>query len=186
MREETKKLSAQIGFITDERVAQFVIAALEFAPDSFFIREASSSGKYHPEFAEGDEGLLRHTMAVFAIAEDLFILNKDNGFNEHDQNLIRAAIILHDMCKYGLEDSKHTLKDHPMIAYQHLNWSMQEQAFISKKDFQVIVDAIASHMGRWKATGGLDLPIPRSKLECFVHLCDYLASRKYIDKSILD
>jgi hypothetical protein len=42
---------------------------------------------------------------------------------------------------------------------------------------------IASHMGPWN-TSPYDktiLPVPETKEEKFVHLCDYLASRKLIN-----
>lgn len=51
----------------------------------------------------------------------------------------------------------------------------------------LIYDLIASHMGQWNTNDYVNivLPKPKTQLEKFVHLCDYLASRKG-DKECLD
>ena len=36
----------------------------EETPDYFWTDGASSSGKYHPQFSQGEGGLVRHTKAV--------------------------------------------------------------------------------------------------------------------------
>lgn len=44
----------------------------------------------------------------------------------------------------------------------------------------VISRLIASHMGQWNRAfnSNVTLPKPKSDIQQFVHLCDYLASRK--------
>ena len=56
----------------------------------------------------------------------------------------------------------------------NLNYSDDEIKFLS--------DVIASHMGPWTQdyNGNEVLPYPKSKYQNFVHMCDYLASRKCI------
>ncbi|MCD3326841.1 hypothetical protein G8V02_07945, partial [Clostridium botulinum D/C] len=47
-----------------------------------------------------------------------------------------------------------------------------------------IVKAIRSHMGEWNKdyrTKKEVLPLPKTRIERFVHMCDYLASRKSIN-----
>ena len=42
----------------------------------------------------------------------------------------------------------------------------------------------ASHMGRWNTNEynpDIILPLPKTVEEKFVHMCDYLASRKFIN-----
>ena len=45
------------------------------------------------------------------------------------------------------------------------------------------MDVIASHMGPWTKdyNGNEVLPPPKTKYQNFVHMCDYLASRKFIN-----
>ena len=45
-------------------------------------------------------------------------------------------------------------------------------------------NAINSHMGKWNTdyrTKAIVLPTPKSKVDRFVHLADYLASRKCLE-----
>ena len=54
---------------------------------------------------------------------------------------------------------------------------------MNKSDIEVIVACIKSHMGPWNTNdySNVILPVPKSKMERFVHMCDYLASRKTMD-----
>lgn len=50
--------------------------------------------------------------------------------------------------------------------------------------FSTLACCIASHMGQWNTdykSGKEILPKPSSPLQKFVHQCDYLASRKYLE-----
>ena len=42
---------------------------------------------------------------------------------------------------------------------------------------------IESHMGKWNTNkySKVILPLPKDKCERFVHMCDYLSSRNYLD-----
>ena len=42
---------------------------------------------------------------------------------------------------------------------------------------------IESHMGKWNTTkfSKITLPLPKDELSKFVHRCDYLASRNYLN-----
>lgn len=83
---------------------------------------ASTTGKYHPPFALGEGGLVRHTLAACCWAKDLLQLEQ----------------------------------------------------------YSIISRLIASHMGQWNRAfnSNVTLPKPKSDIQQFVHLCDYLASRK--------
>ena len=48
------------------------------------------------------------------------------------------------------------------------------------ESFDYVVELIASHMGQWNKTKSMEMPVPETPAQKFVHLCDYLASRKYI------
>ena len=53
---------------------------------------------------------------------------------------------------------------------------------LSSEQLERIIKMDASHMGRWntnKFEPDVVLPIPKSVEEKFVHMCDYLSSRKW-------
>lgn len=107
-----------------------------------------------------------------------------------------VALILHDSFKAFDNDPKHkTVFEHPLVAARMFKSKVKEYVVenkykLSDTDKKVIrlsvvliYNAIASHMGQWntaKYAKGVVLPKPESRLDTFVHLCDYLASRKYL------
>lgn len=155
-----------IRWIKSERVRNWVRRSLEKAPDYFWEVPASSSGKYHPGFAQGKGGLVRHTRAAVYIALQMFDLE---NFTPLEEDIVIAALILHDTCKHGLEGADHTVKGHGEVARALYCAGAPRGSFVWE-----IGRCIASHMGRW------DTPRPSDELEWFVHMCDYLASRKWI------
>ena len=54
----------ELSYIKDENIKEFAKRIIEDADEYFFTVPASSSGKYHPDFARGEGGLVRHTKAV--------------------------------------------------------------------------------------------------------------------------
>lgn len=107
-----------------------------------------------------------------------------------------AALILHDSFKAFDSDPKHkTVFEHPLVAARMFKSKVKEYVVENKDKLSdtdkkvirisivLIYNAIASHMGQWntaKYAKGVVLPKPESRLDMFVHLCDYLASRKYL------
>lgn len=196
----------ELTLIKSSTIRQIVAEQLAEAPEYFFHVPASATGKYHPSYALGEGGLVRHTKAAVQIAEDLFRAGAAEWYTAYDggnlylspanfQDAAYAALILHDTYKLGLEDSatdssgnpKHTAHNHPLIAAKQL-WSLYRQTSVQLTvEEQMIWSqaacAIASHMGKWtlSAHSSTVLPLPDTWLEHFVHLCDYLASRKNIE-----
>ncbi len=166
-------------------IRSFVKKMLEKIPEYFYTVPASSTGKYHPDYAAGQGGLLRHTIAAVKIAVSLLenpILQK---FNQDEKDIIVATLILHDTVKYGLVKQEYTVTEHPMLVEKLYGPSMIEDASEEQKGFvELIFRAIRSHMGPWNTdrfSGKEIMPKPETALERFVHMCDYLASRKFIE-----
>ena len=92
------------------------------------------------------------------------------------------ALILHDGCKSGMVKEKYTRFDHPLIICDLIN---ENRSKLSLNDGEVnlLTKIISSHMGIWNKdyNGNEVLPIPKDKYQRFVHLCDYLSSKKFID-----
>lgn len=162
--ERTLELMSFRDFFHSQSWLDFVETSYrECVPLSFYIQPASSSGKYHPSYSLGVGGLVRHTLATLKLAKMLFPLYK---FSEKEEDTVLAALALHDIAKPD--------KLHPLMVEQIL-YPLREK-YYSK--IEKVIPLIESHMGVWDQFG--KLPRPKSTLQKFVHLCDYLASRKSI------
>lgn len=144
-------------------------------PEYFYKIPASSTGKYHPAYATGEGGLLRHTIAAARIACDLVDLEM-YGLTDDEKDYVICALLLHDTFKSGVTHSKYTLHNHPMLSAQHV------RSVCSREFANNVCPLIESHMGQWNTCkwDKTVLPKPETKLQQIVHLCDYLASRKYL------
>ena len=56
------------------------------------------------------------------------------------------------------------------------------------KELDLFSHAVESHMGPWNKDydGNVILPIPKTKFENFVHMCDLLSSKKFLDVKFVD
>lgn len=154
---------------------------IEMIPEYFFKIAASTTGKYHPSYALGEGGLLRHTLAVVKFLNYHFELDCfKEDFNSRERDLMRIAAIMHDAYKTGIEESRYTCFDHPLISAEQIRKS---NICLSNEDKELIANAIESHMGQWNTDKRSDitLPTPKNKYQKLLHLCDYLASRKDLE-----
>lgn len=150
---------------------------MEKVPDYFFSIPASSTGKYHPSYALGEGGLVRHVKATVKIAKELFNLYK---FTHREQQLIIVSLLLHDCYKSGLVKSEHTLSEHPVIGAKEF-WKNSKGYKLFDRIF--VYSCIISHMGQWNKNHDkkVIMPKPFTRAQKFVHLVDYLASRKFLE-----
>lgn len=178
----------ELQMIKNEEVRNCVIEVLKRVNDQFYHAAASSTGKYHPEYALGDGGLYRHTRAAVKIANDILNLEWFNKeFTNDDKDVMIAAIILHDTCKSGKDwDSQYTMHTHPIQAGELVEDTLRDTEY--RGIGEEIARLIRSHMGQWNEPGRWNkyndrtvLPKPEELDEFIVHLCDYLASRKYLE-----
>ena len=158
---------------------------IESLPDYFFSVAASSTGKYHPKFASGDGGLVRHTKVAVRCAYDL-LLDPCIGdkYTSREKDLMIIALTLHDGLKHGNPEEKYTKADHPLLVCDHIRAESKNLTQLKEDDIKFICDVISSHMGPWNTdyyTKEEILPKPKNKYQNFVHMCDYLASRKFIN-----
>lgn len=197
-------LFPELNYITDPKVYEFAVNSLAKIPEYFFHIPASSSGKYHPNYALGDGGLVRHVRAAMNIYHSME-LSDAHMWYQWDCSLgltgtafndaAYLALLFHDAFKSGKSDTnsdvppnEHTVHEHPLLAASFL----REQLRLydnGSHDFSMIVleaaNAIASHMGKWNiskySTVILPTPATGDWLARLVHLCDYLASRKELE-----
>lgn len=171
---KTETFKTELSLFHEEGVRLVAKRIIEDIPDYFFAIPASSTGKYHPAFALGEGGLVRHTQVAVRIADELLKLDMYKRLHPmHD--LILFALLFHD-CKKNGDGEKYTRADHPILASNFI------KEHLGDTDFRVAVCCmIESHMGQWNTdfkTNKEILPLPVTAEEKFVHQCDYLASRK--------
>lgn len=179
---KVEKFDREIDYIKNQTLKADLCYLIDGLPDYFFEVPASSTGKYHPKYALGEGGLLRHTKAAVRIAYELLsdplIGNK---YTEEEKELMLIALVLHDGLKSGREKSQYTKVEHPLLAAKYIREN-EHNLGMSVENMNFICDVISSHMGAWNKDfdGNEVLPIPKNKYQNFVHMCDYLASRKVI------
>ena len=157
-----------------------MINYIETLPDYFFLIAASSSGKYHPSYALGEGGLVRHTKVALKIANALFRNDSIQSFSSLEKDLIFYALLIHDSYKLGLNQVEHTRFDHPLVAADQF---VVNSVGLMENEKKLIKGMVESHMGQWNENvyEKIQLPKPANELERFVHLCDYLASQKFLE-----
>lgn len=179
----------EIGYVKDEERRKDLKTLIKLLPDYFFEIPASSTGKYHPAFSLGEGGLVRHTKAAVRIAYEL-LGNHTVGakFTDKDKDLIIMALTLHDGVKSGMEHNKYTQFDHPLLVSK-LIMENKDKLSMEIDDVRKMCSMIESHMGEWTYDSYHQrevLPKPRTAEQRFVHMCDFLASRKFLDVKFMD
>ncbi|MBR1376635.1 MAG: hypothetical protein IJ565_02360 [Bacilli bacterium] len=173
----------ELSYIKDSRILENSKKMINMIPDYFFEVPASSTGKYHPPFAQGDGGLIRHTKAAVRIAyEILSSACLCNDYSDIDRDLVIIGLIMHDSCKYGLEKGKYTVVNHPMIAAKLIR-DNKDSLTLTEDELNLLTGMIEAHMGPFNKDfkGNVLMPLPKNKYEKFVHMCDLLASKKFLD-----
>jgi hypothetical protein len=183
-KEKEEVFKNEYLYIEDNRLKEDAKYLVSHLPDYFFEVDASSTGKYHPKYAQGDGGLSRHVKSACKFAYELLsnpIVGKPYG--SRDKDLIIIALLIHDGLKYGNgKKEKYTRFDHPILASNYIKEN-KKNLNMTDDDIEKVANAVASHMGPWNVNSYSDvvLPIPRAPMEKFVHMCDYLASRRFIN-----
>ena len=175
-----KYFETEINYIKNEDMREDIKYLINLLPDYFFTIPASSTGKYHPKFACTKNGLVQHTKVAVRIAYDLF--DTVSNFTDEDKDLIIMALIMHDGLKKGMEEEKYTRFDHPLLVSK-LILENANNLKMEINSVRRICSMIESHMGKWNKNKfcTVELPIPRDEYQRFVHRCDYLASRSYLN-----
>ena len=173
----------ELEYINDESYKKVLLNIINMLPEYWIHEAASSTGKYHPEYALGEGGLLRHSKAAMRIGYELLgdpaIGDK---YTDKEKDMLLFAILVHDGLKLGIPEEKHTKFDHPILMQKFI-YDNKEELSLSEEEAIFIGDAIKTHMGPWTKDhdGNEVLEAPHTKYQNFVHMCDYLASRKFLE-----
>lgn len=130
---------------------------------------ASATGKYHPDYAQGDGGLVRH---VKVVVQNLLTLMDSMPELEIEHDDLIGAAIVHDFCKYDTGDSSHTLFEHPALMGDML----------LDEGLKNCARLVRTHQGRWNTSKYSDLvnEKPEKIDEYVLHFADMFASRIYL------
>ena len=171
----------ELKYIKNDRIKNSAIKLLNKLPDYFFYIPASSSGKFHPICDLGPQGLIRHTKNVVRIGYELLNLEMyQNIFTKEEQDLIIYSLLFHDALKQGINETTYTIFEHPIVMSQYIK-DNQKELLLTDEETTFISNGIASHMGQWNKKGNITMPKPSTESQKFIHLCDYLASRNFIN-----
>lgn len=180
--EKLEVLKEEINYINNPKIKESLCYMIEKLPDYFFTIAAASTGKYHPEYAQGEGGLLRHSKAAVRIGYELLsdpVIG--DKYTSDEKDLMLMGLLIHDGLKLGHEKEKYTRFDHPILMADFME-SEKEHLSLTDEERKLVCDVIKTHMGPWTTdyNGNEVLEKPKTKYQNFVHMCDYLASRKCI------
>lgn len=173
----------ELSYIKDDRIKTSTITILDMLPDYFYEIPASSTGKYHPEFSLGKGGLVRHVKVAVRLAKEL-LDNPSIGskYTNNEKDIMLMSLILHDGLKSGLVYNRYTQANHPTLIKDFVNENKSKLS-LTDNELDLFSHAVESHMGPWNTDyeGREILPKPKTKYENFVHMCDFLSSKKFLN-----
>lgn len=178
--EKSKYFERELAYIKNQKLKEAASLLIDHLPDYFFEVAASSTGKYHPKYALGDGGLLRHTKAAVRFAHELLEdPSIGDKYKNDEKDLMLIGLMVHDGLKHGMKKSQYVKFEHPLIVANFIKDEGETYGF-SKEEVHFLMEVVSSHMGPWTTNAYSDvvLPAPKTKYQNFVHMCDYLASRK--------
>lgn len=177
----------ELSYIDSLDIRAIAVFLLCYLPDYFFTVSASSTGKYHPAYTVGNGGLVRHTKAAVRIAIQLLRLEMYSHLLPMKDYII-AALLIHDGWKHGKPKEDGTYEQYSNQAHSKICSDRLRELAESIPQCKGILLELAylvlTHMGQWNTnshTGEIFAPKPATQEQCFVHLCDYLASRKCLE-----
>lgn len=183
MMNKVDVFNKEYTYIKNSKYRENLKKMVELLPDYFFEVAASSTGKYHPSFSLGKGGLVRHTKAAVRIAHELYGTESVTGkFTDDEKDLMLFGLLLHDGLKHGMNGSEYTVFDHPIVICDYIKEN-KDKLTLTDDEIEFVTNVISTHMGPWTTDykGNEVLQKPTNKYQKFVHMCDYLASRKFLD-----
>lgn len=165
-------LSYEVAQIEDPAIQDFVKKTLDEVDPIHRVKPASSTGKYHPKFAAGEGGLIRH---IKVVVRNVIEMIRATPAVEGEKDELIAAAILHDMWKYPEgRDHEFTAFDHPALGAK---WCYDH-------GFETIGRLIGAHQGIWTTSHqmpGFENEQPRKFDEWILHYSDLIASREHFE-----
>ena len=155
----------ELTYIKNPKYRENAQKLIELLPDYFYEVAASSTGKYHPSFALGEGGLVRHTKVAVKMAYELSH-NEVIGysFTDDEKDLMIIALIMHDGLKHGLQKEKYVRFDHPILMANYIKEN-QNKTTLTDKEIDFLTNVISSHMGMWNTNPFLDVKFENNEIK---------------------
>ena len=168
-------LDVATDLISDPSIRVMVREGLKTC-DEFYEAPSSKSGFFHPADEINKGGLALHTARVVAMGEHL---GEFFGLDPHEQDIMRAGLILHDSVKGG----------EPWVGYADDHGELAGKMILhlhGPEDVKQEASKIAcNHMALWRQTADRqpNPAVPDNKMDMIASLADYLAARDnlYLD-----
>lgn len=163
-----------INQIHNQDIVNFTIECLKDAPSELETIPASTSGKYHPEEATKEGGLIWHIQRACWFGYQ-FIQAYQWENDDIRGDIIISALLLHDIGKKGHYSKYWEYVDHPKVAAEMIE---RHKNMLPEKVFKLIQGCVKHHMGPfggkfWKKDIG-----KYNILELTVYNADYMSSKK--------
>lgn len=153
-------------------------------PDYWFEMPASTTSKYHSkQQCVTPGGQVIHCLLFKSILDHLLRLKhfKEKFDTPEIRDCLRCAPLLHDAFKKGLNNSRYTVADHPLIAARFvMNTNVEHDIEPMWKKY--IAGLCEAHSGEWNKnrSGQVIMKYPENDGEMLIHMCDILSSRNDI------
>lgn len=175
------ELKKYFTLIREPKMKTFLEKCLENAPGYFWDISSSSTGKYHPTWALGKGGLVRHTAAAMYFGSEL---SNTFGLTVVESDVAIVALGIHDTLKYGID---YDVRYHDMHPYLPKDYYKDFKGIIGEDLYNEVMSAVSRHMGnadsgKWNI---LNLQL-ENRIHYVVHLADYFSSRKKVNFSDFD
>ena len=196
--EKNQKIEAfikELARIKDPSFKNFCSDIAGIIPDEFFVKPASSTGKYHPKLSVTVGGLMWHTRCAFWFGVAMIKPDAPFSFFTRDEKDVGlAALLFHDTMKYGFDGGAkrkgNTYFEHPLLVKDLIDVAMGvwvsrntgiEMPQKTMSMINALVESVSAHMGNWNTNNfsKIILPRPSTKLQKFVHFCDYISAQKF-------
>ena len=170
-----------------EQIREYFLDMVAEIPDYIFTMPSSTSGKYHNKTQCETYGQLWHVYMFSSVLNHRLRLkgNQEKFKSTIQRDCMRCVPVFHDAVKCGLNGSKHTVFEHPLLASK---WVLETNVEhdVDNKIKKVIADMCSAHSGEWTTSKRSKevLPEPKNEMEFFIHECDILSSRNDIDMII--
>jgi len=157
------RMELAVNKIKDSSLRDFVFEVLSHLPAQAWQREASL--KYHHPDEREPGGNILHELRVATLAD---LISEVCNLKPLDRDLVRAAALLHDCCRHGLNaDEKWTTKNHANLVRTFIEKTCKPSNWTNP-----VCDIIETHMSRW----GIPPYIPQMDLRDILVIADYVTS----------
>lgn len=183
--------------VVHPQLREFVLQALDRAPDYIWQINASTSGKHHR-----GETQTEHVLRALALAEHLAEAMEHPAFQPffppEGPSLLYAVVVLHDLYKCGLPGQERRRPDgglatdplHPLYPPQALKdlkvWDQEkgtEVEVCACPWWKSFCEGVVGHMGPWTPEPAARFLLSEGlgSFALLAFLCDYLASRRGVE-----